>query len=35
MGQNPEYEVYASLTRQNKKTLKDMLTFGNQCMAYQ
>jgi hypothetical protein len=28
--------TFASLTRQNKKkTLKDMLAFGNQGMAYQ
>jgi hypothetical protein len=27
--------TFASLTRQDKKTLKDMLAFGNQGMAYQ
>jgi hypothetical protein len=27
--------TFASLTRQNKKTLKDMLAFGSQGMAYQ
>jgi hypothetical protein len=27
--------TFASLTRQNKKTLKDMLAFGNQGMAFQ
>jgi hypothetical protein len=27
--------TFASLTRQRKKTLKDMLTFGNQGKAYQ
>jgi hypothetical protein len=27
--------TFTSLTRQNKKTLKDMLAFGNQGMAYQ
>jgi hypothetical protein len=27
--------TFASLTHQNKKTLKDMLAFGNQGMAYQ
>jgi hypothetical protein len=27
--------TFASLTRQNKKTLKDMLAFGIQGMAYQ
>jgi hypothetical protein len=26
--------TFASLTRHNKKTLKDMLAFGNQGMAY-
>jgi hypothetical protein len=27
--------IFASLTRQRKKTLKDMLPFGNQGKAYQ
>jgi hypothetical protein len=27
--------TFASLTHQNKKTLKDMLAFGNLGMAYQ
>jgi hypothetical protein len=27
--------TFTSLTRQNKKTLNDMLAFGNQGMAYQ
>jgi hypothetical protein len=27
--------TFASLTRQRKKTLKDMLAFGNQGKAYQ
>jgi hypothetical protein len=27
--------TFASLTRQNKKTLKDMLAFRNQGMTYQ
>jgi hypothetical protein len=27
--------TFASLTRQDKKTLKDMLAFGNQGMVYQ
>jgi hypothetical protein len=27
--------TFASLTRQNKKTLKDMLAFGNQGKAHQ
>jgi hypothetical protein len=27
--------TFASLTRQNKKTLKDMLAFGSQGIAYQ
>jgi hypothetical protein len=27
--------TFASLTRKNKKTLKGMLAFGNQGMAYQ
>jgi hypothetical protein len=27
--------TFSSLTHQNKKTIKDMLAFGNQGMAYQ
>jgi hypothetical protein len=33
--ENPEYEcTFASLTHQRKKTLKDMLAFGNQGKPY-
>jgi hypothetical protein len=36
MGQSPEYEVYFHKTFPSKeKTLKEMLAFGNQGMAYQ
>jgi hypothetical protein len=36
MGQRPEYEVYFRKSYpSNKKTLKDMLAFGSQGIAYQ